>query len=196
RGAYVSISDADRNPALRYAATVHHGIALEEFTPRGRAGDYLLFFGRIHPDKGVAEAIEVARRAGRPLVLAGIIHDEDYFAREIAPHVDDGRVRYVGSVGPQDRDKLLGGALALLHLVNFAEPFGLSMVEAMACGTPVIARPRGSVREIVEDGRTGFIVDDIAAAVEAVARVGALDRGAVRARCAQRVSRARMVDHY
>jgi len=129
-------------------------------------------------------------------VLAGIIHDEDYFAREIAPHVDDDRVRYVGSVGPQDRDKLLGGALALLHLVNFAEPFGLSMVEAMACGTPVIARPRGSVREIVEDGRTGFIVDDIAAAVEAVARVGALDRGAVRARCAQRFSRDRMVDDY
>ena len=196
RVAYVSISDADRHPSLRYAATVHHGIALEEFTPRETAGEHLLFFGRIHPDKGVSEAIEVARRAGRPIVLAGIIHDEDYFAREVAPHVDDDRVRYVGSVGPKERDELLGGAYALLHLVNFAEPFGLSMIEAMACGTPVIARPRGSVREVVEDGRTGFVVDDVAAAVEAVARAGDLDRRAIRARCAERFSRDRMVDDY
>lgn len=196
RVAYVSISDADRHPSLRYAATVHHGIALEEFTPRDVPGEYLLFFGRIHPDKGVSEAIEVARRAGRPIVLAGIIHDEDYFAREVAPHVDDDRVRYVGSVGPKDRDELLGGAYALLHLVNFAEPFGLSMIEAMACGTPVIARPRGSVREVVEEGRTGFIVDDVSSAVDAVARAGALDRRAIRARCAERFSRDRMVDEY
>ncbi|HZP96824.1 MAG TPA: glycosyltransferase family 4 protein [Candidatus Limnocylindria bacterium] len=193
---YVSISDADRHPGLTYLRTVHHGIDLGEFTPRDRAGAYLVFFGRMHPDKGVAEAIEVARRTGLPLVLAGIIHDEDYFAREIAPHVDDVRVRYVGSAGPKERDQLLGNALALVHLVNFAEPFGLAMVEAMACGTPVIARRRGSVPEVVEDGRTGFVVDDVDGAVAAVGRVAALDRRAIRARCAERFSRDRMVDDY
>ncbi len=193
---YVSISDADRHPVLDYVRTVYHGIALEEFTPRERPGSYLLFFGRMHPDKGVAEAIALARRAGLPLVLAGIIHDEEYFAREIAPHVDDVHVRYVGSAGPKDRDELLGNALALVHLVNFAEPFGLSMVEAMACGTPVIARRRGSVPEVVEDGVTGLVVDDVDGALAAIARIATLDRRAVRARCAQRFSRDRMVDDY
>ena len=196
RSAYVSISDADRRPSLRYVATIHHGIALDEFTPRERAGKYLLFFGRIHPDKGVSEAIEVSRRTGLPLVIAGIIHDEAYFAEMIAPHVDGGRIRYVGSAGPADRDELLGNALALLHLVNWNEPFGLSMIEAMACGTPVIARRRGSVPEVVDDGVTGFIVDDVDAAVEAVRRVTSLDRRAVRARCAARFSRDRMVTQY
>ncbi|HEU5288508.1 MAG TPA: glycosyltransferase family 4 protein [Candidatus Limnocylindria bacterium] len=193
---YVSVSDADRHPRLTYARTVYHGIALEEFTPRDRPGTYLVFLGRMHSDKGVAEAIEVARRADLPLVLAGIIHDEEYFAREIAPHVDDVHVRYVGSAGPKERDELLGNALALIHLVNFAEPFGLSMVEAMACGTPVIARRRGSIPEVVEDGLTGFVVDDVAGAVAAVGRVSGLDRRAIRARCAERFSRDRMVNDY
>jgi glycosyltransferase involved in cell wall biosynthesis len=196
RVAYVSISDADRRPSLTYAATIYHGIDLAEFTPREEAGKYLLFFGRIHPDKGVAEAIDLARRADLPLVLAGIIHDEAYFAREVAPHVDGERVRYVGSVGPADRDELLGGAMALVHMINFAEPFGLSMVEAMACGTPVIGRRRGSVPEVIDEGVTGFVVDDVAGAVEAIPRTAALDRGAVRARCAERFSRDRMVDEY
>lgn len=193
---YVSISDADRHPALTYARTVYHGIALEEFTPREHPGAYLLFFGRIHPDKGVAEAIALAGRAGIPLVIAGIIHDEEYFAREVAPHVDDVHVRYVGSAGPKERDALLGNALALVHLVNFAEPFGLSMVEAMACGTPVIARRRGSIPEVVEDGLTGFVVDDVDGALRVLGRVSSLDRRAVRARCAERFSRDRMVDDY
>lgn len=196
RVAYVSISDADRRPSLDYVATVHHGIALEEFTPRERAGEYLIFFGRIHPDKGVAEAIEVARRAERPLVIAGIIHDEQYFAEQIAPHIDGDTVRYVGSAEPADRDELLGNALALLHLVNWNEPFGLSMIEAMACGTPVIARRRGSVPEVVDEGVTGFIVEDVDGAVGAVAKVASLDRRAVRARCAARFSRDRMVRDY
>ncbi|HYK97007.1 MAG TPA: glycosyltransferase family 4 protein [Candidatus Acidoferrales bacterium] len=196
RVAYVSISDADRRPSLHYAATIHHGIALEEFTPRERPGEYLVFFGRIHPDKGVAEAIEVARRTDRPLVIAGIIHDEQYFAEKVAPHVDGERIRYVGSAEPADRDEILGNALALLHLVNWNEPFGLSMVEAMACGTPVIARRRGSVPEVVDDGVTGFIVEDIDDAVDAVGRVEEIDRGGVRARCAARFSRDRMVRDY
>jgi glycosyltransferase involved in cell wall biosynthesis len=196
RVAYVSISDADRDPHLPYAATVYHGIDLSEFTPRDRPGRGLVYLGRIHPDKGVAEAIAVARAVGLPLVIAGIVHDRDYFEREIAPQVDGDRVRYVGSLAAADRDELLGSALALLHLVEFAEPFGLSMIEAMACGTPVIARRRGSVPEVVDEGITGFVVNDVAGAVEAVGRVGALDRRAVRARVAERFSRDRMVDDY
>lgn len=196
RTSYVSISNSDRHPSLSYLATVYHGIALEEFTPRTTPGDYLVFFGRIHPDKGVAEAIELARRTGMRLVIAGIIHDEAYFARDVAPHLDDDRVRYVGSAGPEERDELLGNALALVHLVNFNEPFGLSMIEAMACGTPVIARRRGSVPEVVEDGITGYVVDDLEGAARAVERVGTLDRVRVRARCAERFSRDRMVGDY
>jgi glycosyltransferase involved in cell wall biosynthesis len=196
RVAYVSISNADRDPDLPYTATVYHGIDLSEFTPREQAGRGLVYLGRIHPDKGVAEAIAVAKAVGLPLVIAGIVHDREYFDHEIAPHVDGDRVRYVGSLGPADRNEMLGSALALLHLVEFAEPFGLSMIEAMACGTPVIARRRGSVPEVVDEGVTGFVVDDVAGAVDAVGRVGALDRRAVRARVAERFSRDRMVDDY
>jgi glycosyltransferase involved in cell wall biosynthesis len=196
RVAYVSISDADRDPDLPYVATVYHGIDLSEFTPRDQPGRGLVYFGRIHPDKGVAEAIAVARAASLPLVIAGIVHDRGYFEREVAPHVDGDRVRYVGSLGAEDRDELLGSALALLHLVEFAEPFGLSMIEAMACGTPVIARRRGSVPEVVDEGVTGFVVDDVAGAIQAVGRIGELDRRAVRARVAERFSRDRMVSDY
>jgi glycosyltransferase involved in cell wall biosynthesis len=196
RVAYVSISEADRDPELRYLATVYHGIDLSEFTPREQAGRGLVYLGRIHPDKGVAEAIAVAKAVGLPLVIAGIVHDREYFEREIAQHVDGDRVRYVGSLGAADRDELLGSALALLHLVEFAEPFGLSMIEAMACGTPVIARRRGSVPEVVDEGITGFVVDDVAGAIQAVGRVATLDRRAVRARVAERFSRDRMVDDY
>jgi glycosyltransferase involved in cell wall biosynthesis len=196
RVAYVSISNADRDPDLPYVATVYHGIDLSEFTPRDRAGRGLVCFGRIHPDKGVAEAITVAKAVDLPLVIAGIVHDREYFEHEIAPHVDGDRVRYVGSLAPAERDQLLGSALALLHLVEFAEPFGLSMIEAMACGTPVIARRRGSVPEVVDEEVTGFVVDDVAGAIDAVRRIGALDRRAVRARVAERFSRDRMVDDY
>jgi glycosyltransferase involved in cell wall biosynthesis len=177
---YVAISDADRSPRLTYAATVHHGIDLAEFTFVPEAGDHLVFLGRISPEKGTAEAIEVARRAGRPLVIAGIVQDQAYFDAEVAPHLDGTGVRYVGSVGPAERDALLGSSAALLHLVNFAEPFGLSMVESLACGTPVIARPLGSVPEVVRHGETGFHVDSVAAAVAAVARLPELERAAAR----------------
>lgn len=196
RVSYVSISDADRRPSLTYVATVYHGIALEEFTPRERVGDYLVFFGRIHADKGVAEAIELARRVRMRLVIAGLIQDQEYFRREVEPHIDGDAVRYVGNAGPEQRDELLGNAYALVHLVNFAEPFGLSMIEAMACGTPVIGRRRGSVAEVVDEGITGFVVDDLEAAVSAAERVATLDRRAVRERCAARFSRDRMVDDY
>lgn len=193
---YVSISDSDRWAGLDYIATVHHGIPLEEFKFRFEPDDYLLFFGRIHPDKGVAEAIEVARRAGRRLVIAGIVQDEEYFRLEVAPHLDGDRVRYIGPVGPAERDEVLGRAAALLHLINFDEPFGLSMIEAMACGTPVIARRRGSVPEVVKHLETGFIVDDTDEAVAAVGMLGEIERGRARQHVENNFSREQMVEKY
>ncbi|MER3544204.1 MAG: glycosyl transferase [Chloroflexota bacterium] len=193
---YVAISHADRHPSLDYIATVYHGIALEEFTLRTDPGDYLLFFGRIHPDKGTAEAIEVARRSGRRLIIAGIIHDRAYFDREVAPHLNGERIRYVGSVGPAERDRLLGGAYALLHLINFKEPFGLSPVEAMACGTPVIARPLGAIPEIIRHGETGFLVGSVDEAVTALSQVRHLDRARIRQHVATHFNRDRMVEDY
>lgn len=197
RVAYVAISDADRHPDLTYAATVHHGIPVDEVpVGSGSTEGTLVFFGRIHPDKGTAEAIEVAHRSGRPLVLAGIVQDQAYFDAEVRPHLDDDRVRFIGSVGPEERDEVLGSADALLHLVRFAEPFGLSMVEAMACGTPVIAAPLGAVPEVVVDGRTGFLAADVAAAVAAVGRLGEIDRAHCRAHVEAHFSVERMVDGY
>jgi glycosyltransferase involved in cell wall biosynthesis len=195
--AYVAISDADRHPDLTYAATVHHGMPVHD-VPVGRGSDegLLVFLGRIHPDKGVARAIEVAGRADRPLVLAGIVQDADYYEAEVRPHLDGDRVRYLGPVGPQERDELLGSADALLHLVSFAEPFGLTMLEAMACGTPVIATPLGAVPEVVADGVTGWLVDDVDAAVRAVARLDELDRADCRVRVERHFSVEQMVDGY
>jgi glycosyltransferase involved in cell wall biosynthesis len=193
---YVSISDSDRSPKLDYVATVRHGIALDEFTLRNDSDGNLLFFGRIHPEKGAAEAIEVARRSGRRLIIAGIIQDEAYFEGEIAPHIDGDQVCYLGSVGPEERSEVLGGAAALLHLIGFDEPFGLSMVEAMACGVPVIAIGRGSVPEVVVDGETGFIVNDLAEAMVAVQRLDEIDRSAARRHVEAHFSAERMADGY
>ncbi len=196
RSAYVAISDADRHPDLTYVATIHHGIDVRAFTLRATVGDYLLFFGRIHPDKGALEAIDVADRAGLPLVMAGVIQDREYFETSIAPRVDGECVRYVGSVGPEERNALLGGARALLHLVNFDEPFGFSVIEAMASGTPVIATRRGSMPELIDDMRTGILVDGLEDAVAAVHRIAALDRVRIRADAVLRFGRDRMVDRY
>ncbi|MEP7059326.1 MAG: glycosyltransferase family 4 protein [Actinomycetota bacterium] len=196
RSAYVAISDADRHPRLRYAATIHHGIEMEKFPLNDHPEGSLLFFGRIHPDKGAAEAIEVAARAGLPLTIAGIVHDQDYFDRFVAPHIEDDRVRYVGSVGPDERAALLGDALALLHLINFDEPFGFSVIEAMACGTPVIAVRRGSMPELVTPAVNGFLVDSVDEAVGAVEAARMLDRAAVRASVVEHFDVSRMVDEY
>jgi len=195
-GYYVAISDADRDDRLDYAATIHHGIELNDFALQEEPGGYLLFFGRIHPDKGTAEAIDVARRVGVPLTIAGIIQDRDYFERFVEPRLDGEHVRYIGPVGPRRRGGLLGGALALLHLVNFDEPFGFSVVEAMACGTPVIAGRRGSMVEIVRDGENGFLVETLDDAVAAVRAAGTLDRKRVRASVEGRFDVNRMVDDY
>jgi len=193
---YVSISDADRSPTLTYAATIHHGIDLSDFPLVKSPDDYLLFFGRIHPDKGTAEAIQVARRTGRPLVIAGLVQDQTYFDREVKPHLGRDGIRFVGLVGPAERAQLLGGAAALLHLINFDEPFGLSVAEAMACGTPVIARSRGSMPELIRDGETGFLVSQLAEAADAVMRIGELDRHAVRAHAEKHFTVDRMVGDY
>jgi glycosyltransferase involved in cell wall biosynthesis/quercetin dioxygenase-like cupin family protein len=193
---YVSISNADRSPELDYVATVYHGIDLENFTFNGKPNENLLFFGRIHPDKGTRQAIEIARLAGMNLIIAGIVQDRHYFETEVEPHIDGVHIRYVGSADPLLRDKLLGEASALLHPIDFNEPFGLSVVEANACGTPVVAFKRGSMPELVIDGVNGFLVSDVAGAVEAIRRIGTLSRKACREAAERRFSRDRMVDEY
>ena len=141
-------------------------------------------------------AIDAAEKTGIPLRIAGIIQDEQYFEREIAPRLDGDRVRFVGPVRAEDRSSFLGGAMALLHLIDFDEPFGLSVVEAMACGTPVIAFDRGSMPEIIVNGTTGSLVSDVASAAAAIRRVGQLDRQTVRDVAVRRFSSDRMVDAY
>ncbi len=192
---YVAISDSDREPSLDYVATIHHGIETDRFPFVARPEGYLLYFGRIHPEKGAAEAIEVARRCGLPLKMAGIIQDQAYFDARVAPALGAG-VEYLGSVGPEVRAPLLGGALALLHLISFDEPFGFSVVEAMACGTPVVAWRRGSMPELLADKSAGVLVDSVDAAVDAVAVAAALDRGDVRRQAVSRFGVDRMVDAY
>jgi len=193
---YVSISDADRSPDLDYIKTIHHGIDIQQFDFQPAPDDYLLFFGRIHQDKGTREALEIARACGKRLILAGIIQDQAYYDRYVAPHVDNDKVVYVGSVGPVARNRWLGNAFALLHPIRFDEPFGLSVIESMACGTPVIAFNRGSMPELIENGKNGFLVDNVAAAIEALTRIKAINRGACRSHVEQHFTVDRMVDEY
>ncbi len=192
---YVAISDADRSPHLRYAATIHHGIVLGDFPFDRRGSDDLLFFGRMHPDKGAAEAITVAQATGRRLAMYGIVQDQGYYERAVAPQLSE-RIVHPGAVGGAERTRALGEAAALLHLINFDEPFGLSVVEAMACGTPVIAIRRGSMPELIDDGVTGFLVDSVEEAIAAVGRLGEIDRAACRRAVAERFSVERMADRY
>jgi glycosyltransferase involved in cell wall biosynthesis len=192
---YVAISDADRAPQLRYAATIHHGIVLDDFPFDAEGSDNLLFFGRMHPDKGAAEAIAVAQATARDLAMYGIVQDQGYYERSVVPHLGE-RIRHPGAVGGDARTAALGKAAALLHLINFDEPFGLSVIEAMACGTPVIAIRRGSMPELIEHGVTGFLVDSVDEAIAAVARLPEIDRAACRAAVAARFTVERMADAY
>ncbi|WP_076073293.1 glycosyltransferase family 4 protein [Sphingomonas montana] len=196
RVAYVAISAADRHPDLPYAATIHHGIPIDAFPFDPTGSEDLLFFGRIHPDKGAAEAIAAAHATGRRLVMAGIVQDEGYHKRDVAPHIDGDRVRYLGPIGGTQRTDTLGHARALLHLINFDEPFGLSVVEALACGTPVIATRRGSMAEIIDHGVTGFLVDSLDEAIAAIPRTADLDRTACRRAIADRFTIDHMADRY
>ena len=193
---YVAISAADRAPDLRYAATIHHGIPIEHFPFDATGSDDLLFFGRMHPDKGAAEAIAAAHASGRRLMMAGIVQDQGYFDRNVAPAIDGDRIQFIGAVGGADRARMLGAAQCLLHLINFEEPFGLSVIEAMACGTPVIACNRGSMPELIDHGVTGFLVDSVEEAVAAIDRIGEIDRAACRAAVMERFTVDRMADAY
>jgi glycosyltransferase involved in cell wall biosynthesis len=193
---FVSISDSDRAAELDYAATIHHGIDLAALPLSAAGGEALVAFGRIHPDKGTAAAIEIARRAGRRLVICGIVQDARYFHEQVEPHIDGDRVRYLGSVGPAQRAEILGSSAALLHPIAFEEPFGLSVVEAMACGTPVLAYPRGSLPELIDEGVSGWLVDGVESAARMVDRAAALDRRAIRRVAERRFGVDRMVDEY
>ena len=193
---YASISYADRSPELDYIGNVYHGIDFDNFTFREPEGTYLVFFGRIHPDKGAKEAIEIAAKTDMPLIFAGIIQDQLYFDTEVKPYLDGSKYKYIGSVGPEARDRLLGEAYALLHPISFNEPFGLSIVECNACGTPVIAFDRGSMRELIADGVNGFIVADVAEAVEAIGKIKAVSRKSCRDFVESRFSRDQMVENY
>ena len=193
---YVSISDANRDERLDYIATVYNGVDTEQFTEVELPDDYLLFFGRIHPEKGTAEAIEIARRAGRPLVIAGLVQDHAYFHERIEPYLNGDSVRYLGNVGPDERNRILGNAYALLHPISFDEPFGLSVAEGMMTGTPVIAFDRGSMPELIEHGRTGYLTEGVEGAVDLVSACGDLNRFEVAEVARDRFSVERMVSGY
>jgi glycosyltransferase involved in cell wall biosynthesis len=193
---YVSISDADRSPDLDYIKTIHHGIDVNQFDFQPDPDDYLLFFGRIHDDKGAKEALEIAQGCSKKLILAGIIQDDAYYHQHIEPRLDNNDVVYVGSVGPVQRNQLLGKATALLHPINFNEPFGLSVVESMACGTPVIAFNKGSMPELIENGKNGFLVNTLHEAIEAVAHIRDIERACCRRRVEQYFTTNHMVEKY
>lgn len=196
RSFFTSISDADRDPGLRYLGTTYNGIDAAQFTFRDSPGDYLLFIGRFHPEKGTHLAIEIAKRAGIRIKLAGIPHDERYFDELVSPHIDGDAVEFLGEVRGARRDEVLGGALALVHMTTRPERFGLTLVEAMACGTPVLGARMGSIPEIVRDGVTGILCDEIDAAVAAVPHLQNLDRALCRKHVEERFSVERMVDRY
>lgn len=196
----VSISDDQRTslPQANWAATVYHGMPLDELLPHTEAGDYLAFLGRISPEKRADRAIEVARRAGMPLRIAAKVDevDREYFTREIEPLLEQDHVDFVGEIGPDEKNEFLGKARALIFPIDWSEPFGLAMIEAMACATPVIAYRSGSVPEVIDEGVTGFVVDDIEGAVAAVGRLDELDRAGVRAAFERRFDVARMAHDY
>jgi glycosyltransferase involved in cell wall biosynthesis len=193
---YVSISDADRSTDLDYIKTIYHGIDVRQFDFQAAPDDTLLFFGRIHNDKGARQAIEIAKACNKKLIMAGIIQDQAYYDKYVAPLTKSEKVLYVGSVEPLERNRLLGKACALLHPIQFDEPFGLSVIESMACGTPVIAFDRGSMPELIENGKTGYLVGTVDEAVEAVARIPDIDRVACRRHVERHFTVDRMIDEY
>jgi glycosyltransferase involved in cell wall biosynthesis len=196
RSFYCSISDADRDPGLDYLATTYNGIDLAEWPFVERGGDDLVFLGRFHPEKGAHLAIEIARRAGVRLKLAAIPQDTAYFDELIAPHIDGDRVQFLGHVKGAARAELLGNALALVHMTTRPERFGLALIEAMACGTPVLGARMGSLPEIVIDGVTGFLCETVTEAVNRIPQLAGLDRAACRMHVATEFSLDRMTDRY
>src|SRR6201996_5848060 len=192
---YVSISNSDRSSKLNYLATVYNGIDTTDFEFVPKPEDYLLYFGRIHHDKGTAEAIDIAKRSGHKLIIAGIIQDENYYREKIEPELDD-QIVYVGHAGPEKRKNLLGNAKTLLHPINFNEPFGLSVAEAMLCGTPVIAFNKGAMPELIIDNKTGFLVNNIDEAIEAITQISKINRLECYQWANSKFSAGKMVDDY
>lgn len=195
-GYYVSISNSDRSPELDYMATVYNGINTNEFIFRSISEDYLLFFGRIHPEKGVYESIQIAKKSKKKLIISGLIQDHQYFHDKVKPYINIDDIIYVGNSGPAERNTLLGAATALLHPISFEEPFGLSVAEAMLCGTPVIAFNRGSMKEIIVDGKTGFLVDTIDEAVDMISNIKSINRKYCREWANSKFSLQKMIKGY
>jgi glycosyltransferase involved in cell wall biosynthesis len=193
---YVSISNSDRHPGLNYLDTVYNGLDEQQFSFGTGNGDYLLYFGRIHPDKGTYEAIQIAAHSKKKLIICGLIQDQQYFNEKVLPFIDGTSVIYLGNAGPQQRNELLGNASALLHPISFEEPFGLSVAESMMCGTPVIAFKRGAMKELIVDLKTGFLVDGIEEAIEAVRMIKNIDRTTCRQHALQKFSGREMALHY
>jgi glycosyltransferase involved in cell wall biosynthesis len=193
---YVSISDSDRDSQLPYLATVYNGIDLSNLTYSDKRGENLVFLGRIHPDKGTHLAIETAKKANMNLLIAGIIQDEEYYNTLVRPHINDRDIKYVGPVTPAQRDELFKQAYAVLHLNQLPERFGLVMAEAMGAGVPVIAYDRGSPREVIADGKTGFVVRDVEQAVEAVSKIEQIKPSDCRKHVEENFSIKKMVQGY
>jgi glycosyltransferase involved in cell wall biosynthesis len=193
---YVSISNSDRHPDLKYLDTVYNGLDEQQFDRGEGKGDYLLYFGRIHPHKGAHEAIQIAIQSNKKLILCGLIQDPTYFEEKVAPWLNDSSIMYMGNAGPHQRNQLLGDALALLHPISFEEPFGLSVAEAMMCGTPVIAFDRGAMKELILDGETGFLVNNMEEATVAVRKIADISRCACRKLAMDKFSSQVMVLHY
>jgi len=193
---YVSISDSDRDPGLPYLATVYNGIDLSNLTFRPEPGDKLVHYGRIHNDKGTHLAIEVAKKSGMDLIIAGIIQDQDYFDNLVKPHVNQSSIQFIGPVNPVQRDALLKQAYAVIHLNTIPERFGLVMAESMAAGVPVIAMDLGSCREVIADKQTGYLVKNVDGAVEAVGKLDRIDRKKCRQRVEENFTIDKMVEGY
>jgi len=193
---YVSISSADRAPDLDYLATVYNGIDTSSYKFYAEPGEHLVFLGRIHPDKGTHLACETARRAGRRLIIAGIIQDKEYFEEKVKPYIDDVDIQFIGAVGIEGKNQLFKQAYAVLHLNELPERFGLVLVEANAAGVPVIAMDRGSCREVIKDSETGFLVNGVDEAVAALDRIPDIDRHRCRQRVEKYFSIKSMVDGY
>ncbi|NLO21807.1 MAG: glycosyltransferase family 4 protein [Syntrophomonadaceae bacterium] len=193
---YVSISNADRSEELHYTKTIYHGIDLKQFDLVDQVGEYLLYFGRIHQDKGTAESIEIALKSGIKLIIAGIIQDRDYYNKQVAPYIDGKNIVYYGVANPAQRNQLMGGALALIHPIHFHEPFGLSVVEAMACGTPIIAFNKGSMPEVIDEGKSGFLVNSVEEACQVLPLLPGLSRQYCRHWVENNFSWERMIEEY
>ncbi len=198
----VSISDAQRAPlsplGMRWAGTVYHGLPIDRYAFAAHDQGYLAFLGRLSPEKQPDLAIEIARRAGLPLKIAAKVDaaDREYFERTVAPLLDEPLVEFLGEIGDDDKPAFLGGARALLFPIDWPEPFGLVMIEAMACGTPVVARPCGSVPEVVVDGRTGFLASTLVELADAVKRIDEIDRAECRRHVEAHFSVGRMAEDY